>query len=97
MAAKYRQISLKDTFLDCQNMFIDNTPTFFQLLDEHFDLNEFIPSVISNAFCQHLRRKKTYPLTIIVRDISTYRNGSDTRQRKTSGEHIQGVCPAGIF
>lgn len=63
MAAKYRQISLKDTFLDCQNMFIDNTPTFFQLLDEHFDLNEFIPSVISNAFCQHLRRKKTYPLT----------------------------------
>ena len=63
MAAKYRQISLKDTFSDCQDMFIDDTPTFFQLLDEHFDLNEFIPSVFSNAFYQHLGRKRTYPLT----------------------------------
>ena len=63
MAAKYRQISLKDTFSDCRDMFIDDTPSFFQLLDEHFDFNEFIPSVFTNAFYQHLGRKRTYPLT----------------------------------
>ena len=33
-------------------------------MDEHFDLNEFIPSVFTNAFYQHLGRKRTYPLTV---------------------------------
>lgn len=42
---KYLQISLKDTFLDCQDMFVDDAPSFFQLLHEHFDIQEFIPSV----------------------------------------------------
>ena len=37
MPIKYRQISLKDTFSDCQDMFMDDTPSFFQLLDEHFE------------------------------------------------------------
>lgn len=32
MATKYRQISLKDTFSDCQDMFMDDVPSFFQLL-----------------------------------------------------------------
>lgn len=63
MATKYRQISLKDTFSDCQDMFLDDTPSFFQLLDGHFDFNEFIPSVFYNAFYQHLGRKRAYPLT----------------------------------
>lgn len=63
MATKYRQISLKDTFSDFQDMFLDDTPSFFQLLDGHFDFNEFIPSVFYNAFYQHLGRKRAYPLT----------------------------------
>lgn len=63
MATKYRQISLKDTFSDCQDMFMDVIPSFFQLLDEHFDMTEFIPTVFSNAFYQHLGRKRIYPLT----------------------------------
>lgn len=63
MAAKYRQISLKDTFSDCQDMFMDDTPSFFQLLDEHFDIQQFIPSVFTNAFYQHLGRNRLYPLT----------------------------------
>ena len=62
MATKYRQISLKDTFSDCQDMFMDDTPSFFQLLDEHFDIHEFIPSVFTNAFYQHLGRNRLYPL-----------------------------------
>ena len=63
MAVIYHQISLKDTFSDCRDMFIDNTPSFFQLLERHFDISEFIPSVFYNAFYQHLGRKRDYPLT----------------------------------
>lgn len=66
MATKYRQISLKDTFSDCQDMFMDDAPSFFQLLDEHFDMNEFIPSVFINAFYQHFGRKRLYPLTAFL-------------------------------
>lgn len=63
MTTKYHQISLKDTFSDCQDMFMDDVPSFFQLLDEHFDIAEFIPSVFTNAFYQQLGRKRIYPLT----------------------------------
>lgn len=63
MAIIYRQLSLKDTFSDCQDMFLDDAPSFFQLLDEHFDIREFIPSVFTNAFYQHLGRKRLYPLS----------------------------------
>lgn len=63
MAVKYHQISLKDTFSDCQDMFMDDTPSFFQLLEDHFDISAFIPSVFYNAFYQHLGRKRDYPLT----------------------------------
>ena len=66
MAVKYHQISLKDIFSDCRDMFIDDTPSFFQLLEEHFDLSEFIPSVFYNAFYQHLGRKRDYPLTAFL-------------------------------
>jgi hypothetical protein len=62
MPVKYRQISLKDTFSDCQDAFIDDAPSFFQLLDEHFDISEFIPPVFRNAFYQHFGRKRIYPL-----------------------------------
>ena len=58
----YRQISLKDSFSDCQDIFVDDAPSFFQLLDEHFDIQEFIPSVFRNAFYQHFGRKRDYPL-----------------------------------
>lgn len=33
---KYRQISLKEAFSDCQDMFVDDAPSFFQLLNEHY-------------------------------------------------------------
>lgn len=42
---------------------MDDAPSFFQLLDEHFDIREFIPSVFTNAFYQHFGRKRLYPLT----------------------------------
>lgn len=62
MATKYRQLSLNDTFSNCQDLFIEDSPSFFQLLDEHFDISEFIPVVFTNAFYQSLGRKRVYPL-----------------------------------
>lgn len=63
MAAKYRQISLKTAFSDCQDMFVDDAPSFFQLLEDHFDIQEFIPPAFSHAFYQQLGRKRVYPLS----------------------------------
>ena len=63
MASKYRQISLNDSFSSCQDLFIEDTSSFFQLLDEHFDISKFIPVVFTNAFYQSLGRKRLYPLT----------------------------------
>ncbi len=31
MSVKYHQISLKETFSDCQDIFFDDTPSFFQI------------------------------------------------------------------
>lgn len=50
MATKYHQISLKETFDSCQDMFIDDTPSFFRLLSEHMNLHDFIPVEFSSAF-----------------------------------------------
>jgi len=63
MATKYHQISLKETFSSCQDMSIDDTPSFFQLLDEHFDISQYIPPVFYNAFYRPRGRKRVYPLT----------------------------------
>ncbi len=41
MATNYHQISLKDTFSDCKDMFMDDVPSFFQLLEQHFDIYSF--------------------------------------------------------
>ena len=62
MATKYHQISLSDIFSDCQNSFIDDSTSFFSLLSEHFDLNEFIPSEFLTAFYLSIGRKRLYPL-----------------------------------
>lgn len=63
MAVKYHQISLKDTFSDCKDMFADDVPSFFQLLAQHFDISLFIQPSFYHAFYQTLGRKRTYPLT----------------------------------
>ena len=63
MAVKYYQISLKDTFSDCKDMFMDDVPSFFQLLEQHFDISLFIPQIFCHAFYQHLGRNRDYPLT----------------------------------
>ena len=66
---KYRQISLNDTFSNCQDIFVEDAPSFFQLLNEHFDIQEFIPSVFHNAFYQHFGRKRDYPLEAFLSSL----------------------------
>ncbi|ODR43434.1 hypothetical protein [Eisenbergiella tayi] len=62
MAAKYHQIALCDIFSDCQNKLIDDSPSFFTLLSDHFDLTEFIPHEFYSAFYCSLGRNRMYPL-----------------------------------
>ncbi len=63
MAVKYHQLSLKDVFSDCQDMFIDDSTSFFMLLEQSIDLNDFIPDSFFHSFYQTLGRKRHYPLT----------------------------------
>lgn len=63
MTTKYHQISLKETFSDCKDMFMDDVPSFFQLLAQHFDISLFIPQTFYNSFYHRLGRKREYPLT----------------------------------
>ncbi len=63
MANNYHQLSLKDTFSDYRDLFLDNVPSFFQLMGHHFDISLFIPQTFYNAFYLHLGRKRDYPLT----------------------------------
>ena len=63
MAIKFHQITLKETFSDCQDMFMDDVPSFFQLLEQHLDISLFIPQSFYNAFYQKLGRSRLYPLT----------------------------------
>ena len=50
MATKYHQISLNEIFSDCQTKLMEEVPSFFQILSEHFDLDVFIPTEFVSAF-----------------------------------------------
>jgi len=63
MTTKCQQLSLKDVYTDCQDMFLDQDPTFFQLLEQHIDIDEFIPPSFITAFYLRLGRNRDYPLT----------------------------------
>lgn len=62
MTTNYHQISFSDIFSDCQNKFIDDSPSFFSLLAEYIDLDEFIPPEFQSAFYRSVGRTRIYPL-----------------------------------
>lgn len=62
MTAKYHQISFNDIFSDCQNKLIDDSPSFFYMLSEHVNLNEFIPPKFQSALYLSVGRTHIYPL-----------------------------------
>lgn len=63
MTVKYHQISLKESFSDCRGQFVDDTPAFFQLLDSHMNLDDFIPPEFYHAFYHSLGRKRIFPVS----------------------------------
>lgn len=44
-------------------------PSFFQLLEEQIDLNDFIPRSFSHAFYQSLGHKRLYPLSSLLSSL----------------------------
>ncbi|MFV0464661.1 MAG: transposase [Lachnospiraceae bacterium] len=62
MTTNYHQISLSDTFSDCQNMLFDDSPSFFNLLAKHVNLDDFIPSEFYSAFYRSIGRTRIYSL-----------------------------------
>lgn len=62
MAIKYSQLSFAETFNECKDIMLSDTPTFFSLLKEHIDLDEFIPLEFYAAFYKSIGRKRNYPL-----------------------------------
>lgn len=62
MTTKYHQISFNDIFSDYQNKLIDDSPSFFSMLSEHVNLNEFIPPRFQSAFYLSVGRTHIYPL-----------------------------------
>lgn len=70
MANNYHQLSLKDTFSDCKDMFMDDVPSFFQLLEQHFDISLFIPQTFYNAFISILVAKESIRLLVSFLPLS---------------------------
>lgn len=63
MSTNFHQISLKETFSEYQDIFFDDAPSFFRLLNEHLNLDSFIPDSFFNAFYRSLGRKRLYSLS----------------------------------
>lgn len=61
MSIKSSQLTLAESFIECQDLLTSDTPTFFSLLEEHINLNEFIPVEFYCAFHLSLGRKRDYP------------------------------------
>jgi len=58
----HKQLSLADIFSDCQNIFEEDKPKFLSLLEEHINLNEFIPVSFQRRFYKGVGRTRKYPL-----------------------------------
>ena len=58
----YKQLSLANIFLDCQEKFENNKPAFLSLLETHIDINEIIPISFRNHFYASTGRTRKYPL-----------------------------------
>lgn len=79
MAYNYHQLSLKDTFSDCKNLFLDDIPSFFQLLEQHFDISLFIPQTFLTPFINTLDAKEIIRLPVSFL-LSSYKKSSPSLQ-----------------
>jgi len=62
MPTKQKQLLLTDVFIDCQELLIEQSPTFFQLLEKHINIRDFIPNSFFLKFYHRIGRNRVYPL-----------------------------------
>ena len=62
----YKQLSVADIFQDCQDKFENNKSAFLSLLEEHIDIDEFIPITFRNHFYSSTGRTRKYPLQALL-------------------------------
>lgn len=87
MANHYHQLSLKDTFSDCKDLFMDDVPSFFQLLEQHFDISLFIPVSFYHAFYQILFLQVPITMLIFFRNLKKFQ-----LHRQIFIFYIYGIC-----
>ena len=61
-----KQLSLADIFEDCKDIFESDKPQFLTLLENHIDLDEFIPFSFYNHYYAATGRNCKYPLTAML-------------------------------
>ena len=61
-----KQLSLADIFEDCKDIFESDKPQFLTLLENHIDLDEFIPFSFYNHYYAATGRNRKYPLTAML-------------------------------
>jgi hypothetical protein len=62
----YKQLTLADVFEDCQEIFDSDKPRFLSLLENHIDLDSFIPVPFRNHYYASTGRSRKYPLTAML-------------------------------
>ena len=62
MTTKYHHLSVNNISADCKNKLIEDSPSFFSLLAEHINLDDFIPPEFESAFYRSVSRTRIYPL-----------------------------------
>ena len=62
----YKQLSLADTFENCQEIFNSDKPAFLSLLENHIDLDSIIPISFRNHFYASTGRSRKYPLKAML-------------------------------
>lgn len=60
----YNQLSLADVFSDWQKIYNSDKPLFLSLLQQHIDLNEFVPASFRKWF--YTSTSRSFPLILLV-------------------------------
>lgn len=63
----HKQLSLEDIFTDCQNIFENDKPEFLSLLEQHINLDEFVPASFHYHFHAWTGRPCKYSLFAFLR------------------------------
>jgi len=62
----HKQLTLGEIYADCQNIFEENKPALLSLLEQHINLESYIPSTFWNRFYTSIGRNRKYPLTAFI-------------------------------